>query len=126
MKNRNKTVIKHMMLIAVIFSLLASCTYDQVAPIDAPDDVSFSTDIMPIFDTSCNVVGCHSANTIPPDLTQSQAWDDLIARGLIDTQTPKSSTLWAKIDTGGSMEQYATNNDRVLILAWIEQGALDN
>ena len=108
--------------------LLSGCTYDVVTPMEpeVPEVVSFETDIQPIFDARCNSVGCHSQNGIPPDLTAEVAWFNLVFFDYVDTLAPAESLLYTKIDIGGSMEQFATDQDRALILEWITQGAQDN
>lgn len=113
----------------VLFAIFAfsACTYEQIAPqeITVPDNVSFSTDVQPIFDASCNTTGCHNAGGIPPDLSPANAWVSLVYFNYLDTVTTENSVLWKKIDTG-SMKKYATNNDRAIIFQWIEQDAPDN
>ncbi|MDH4091642.1 MAG: hypothetical protein OEV74_14330 [Cyclobacteriaceae bacterium] len=118
----------HCMLIAIAISgALVSCTYEELIPpkVEVPDSVKFSANIIPIFNTSCNSVGCHSKSGIPPDLTEANAYNSLIFFGYVDTDVPESSILYEKITTG-SMKDNATDQDRALILEWIKQGALDN
>ena len=106
---------------------LASCTWDEIPPpeIEIPDEgVSFNDDIIPILESSCAVSNCHDGSW-KPNLTSNVAYDDLINGGYINTGSPADSELYTKID-GGSMEQYATDQDRALILNWIEEGAEDN
>jgi hypothetical protein len=107
---------------------MASCTYhtyEYVEP-ETPDTVSFSNDIITIFDQRCNNPGCHSSGGIPPDLTESRAYIDLTFGGYVDTANAEASELYRVINAGGSMENYATDQDRALILKWIEQGAQNN
>jgi len=115
--------------IAVIFllGLMSSCTYDIIEPkpVEVPDVVSFSANVIPIFDASCNASGCHANGGIPPNLTASGAYTSLTFFGYVDTEFPEQSILYQKVNTG-SMAKYATNQDREIILKWIEQGALDN
>lgn len=105
-----------------------SCTYhiNENEPVEVPDSVFFSSDIIPIFNARCNNPGCHSANAIPPDLTAANAYNSLTLFGYVDTENPESSVLYRAIAPGGSMEALATNQDRALILKWIEQGAQNN
>ena len=111
----------------VACAVITSCTSDIIEPKEpqVPDQVSFSTHVIPIFDLSCNTTGCHSPGGKSPNLTASVAYDNLILYGLIDTDAPASSSLYVKITTG-SMAQYAKPGDAEIILKWIEQGALDN
>jgi hypothetical protein len=115
-----------------IFGALAlatsSCTYEELIKpkVEVPDSVSFGTNIIPIFNTSCNKSGCHSKGGIPPNLSEADAYTTLIFFGYVDPEIPvEDNKLYDEI-TNGSMKQYATDQDRALILSWIEQGALDN
>jgi hypothetical protein len=120
--------------ISFSFILLAgmafSCTYDtlEMKPVETPDTVSFSNDVIPVFETNCAYAGCHNAGGIPPDLTEANAYFELTTFGYIeqDTALAEQSLLYQKIDIGGSMEKYASDNDRALILKWIKQGAQNN
>lgn len=120
-------------LILFIFSTLTilswqSCQYEWVDPVDPviPDVVSFSVDIVPIFNRSCNMGGCHSAGAVPPDLTKSNAYNDLFAKNLIDIAVPENSKLYTKCAPGGSMNKYTQPGDPEMMLKWIQEGALNN
>ena len=105
-----------------------SCTYeDLIKPkVEVPDSVSYNINILPIFNSSCNVPGCHNKGGIPPNLSESDAYTTLIFFGYVDPEVPaEENELYDKI-ANGSMKQYATDQERALILSWIEQGALDN
>jgi hypothetical protein len=58
-------------------------------------------------------------------LSASSAYDELISGNWINASEPESSPFYQSINAGGSMEAYATPQDRAIILAWIEQGALN-
>jgi len=113
---------------AIAFTtLLSGCEYEFVEPepVVIPTQISFSTDIVPIFNASCNMSGCHSAGAIAPELTAANAYGNLFQLNLINTADPQSSELY-KLITTGSMKSFATNAQAQLILAWIEKGALNN
>lgn len=116
------------LVVVLVLPSATSCTYhiNEEEPVVVPDSVFFSTDIIPIFDARCNNPGCHSANAIPPDLTAANAYNSLTLFGYVDTDNPEESVLYEAIAPGGSMEALATNQDRALILKWIEQGAQNN
>ena len=107
---------------------LQSCQYDWLDPIDPviPEVVSFSVDIQPIFDRSCNSSGCHSTGGIAPDLSPANAYNDLVAKGMINTAAPESSRLYTKCASGGSMNKFCQPGDPEIILKWIQEGALNN
>ena len=114
------------LIIFASIGLWTSCTYETLPLPEVPDEVGFSDDIMPVFNTSCNVTGCHSQGAVPPQLTQDVAWANLIYGGFVDTVNVQGSRLLQKITPPGSMAKYATEKDRALIEAWIEQGAKEN
>lgn len=106
---------------------MLACTYETIEPVETvvPDSVRFSDNLIPIFNKSCNTTGCHSKGGIPPDLTPENAYNSLIFFGYVDTDVPEESIVYQETSSG-SMKKYATDQDRALILKWIEQGALNN
>jgi hypothetical protein len=116
------------LLMITLCSSMLACTYDTITPkeVEVPENVSFNADVIPIFDDDCNSSGCHTSGGIPPDLTPDNAYISLTFFGYVDTDFPEESELYKKIIPSGSMGEYATDQDRAIILKWIEQGALDN
>lgn len=106
---------------------VASCTSDVIEPKapEIPAQVSFASNVIPIFNLSCNSAGCHAPGGKSPDLSAGVAYENLILYGLVDVDAPSASTIYVKI-MSGSMSQYAKTGDAEIILKWIEQGALDN
>lgn len=115
------------LLMLMLSGFMMACTYDTITPkeVEVPENVSFNVDVIPIFNDNCNNSGCHSTGGIPPDLTPDNAYISLTFFGYVDVDFPEESELYKKI-TIGSMEEYANDQDRAIILKWIEQGALDN
>ncbi len=114
-----------------ILSLNSGCKYDEIVPETVPPGVvvTFSGDILPIFNASCNFSGCHAVGQTPPDLTPNNAYDALFDGGYIDIDNPEQSELyqWVKGNRGTPMPITGTDNKIVSeTLAWIEQGALNN
>lgn len=100
------------------------CYYDKVLPVEPEGDISYSTDMQPFFDSKC--VSCHNGGGVPLDLSPGVSFDALISGNYINASDPASSSLYTKINTGGSMESYATDSERAITLKWIEQGAQNN
>ena len=128
MKQKSRFTIAAISLLLAAFVLLfTGCEYDYVEPDNAPivTKVSFSGDVVPIFNSSCNFSGCHSAGAVPPDLTPGGAYESLFANNMVDTENPTGSILYTSMNNG-SMKKYSTPDKTKIILAWIEQGALDN
>jgi len=111
----------------VLAAGLLSCEYEWVEPavVVLPETVSFAGDILPVFNKSCNMSGCHAQGGTAPDLTAANAWIDLAQRGMINVQTPQQSLLYTSVATG-SMKKFSTEANNALILKWIEQGARNN
>ncbi len=126
MKNKRKKV--QLFLVFICFIFLSSCEYNyieyDIQP--APDNVSFDSDIIPIFNASCNMGGCHTAGHFSVDLTPANAYVDIFAKNLVDTISPADSKLYSKLALPGTHDGRSDATQRSLILAWIEQGAKDN
>ena len=92
--------------------------------------VSFAKDIIPIFNKSCNMSGCHNVGGTEPDLSPGNAYNSLI-NGHVDLNEPEKSELYLWL-TGKESEPMpigAANNPsniNQLVLAWIKQGAKNN
>jgi hypothetical protein len=117
-------------IFCVTFSL-QSCYYDKILPVttDITGDVSFADDIIPIFNAACNTSGCHNAGGFSPDLSPANAYADLFSEGLINKADPEASELyqWMAGMKSIPMPVSGVNPEyNALVLAWIEQGALDN
>ncbi len=115
------------------FLLLTGCYKDKTVLFDAGKEitraVSFTGDIIPIFNNSCNSSGCHSAGGKAPDLTAASAYNALLNGNYINTGDPANSELyqWMTGKKGTPMPVSGINkNYNALVLAWIKQGAQNN
>ncbi|MDH3710155.1 MAG: hypothetical protein OER04_09730 [Cyclobacteriaceae bacterium] len=112
--------------------LLNGCYDDIVVPMPTPvvtGEVSFVQDIQPIFNASCNGVGCHNNGGVAPILTSNTAYGALINGGYIDTQNPSSSGLYQWMIGNGDIDMPPSGpiaSANATVLAWIQQGALNN
>jgi hypothetical protein len=129
---RNKTIMG-MMLAGVAVLLLSGCYKDKTVILDTGEEItrtiSFNGDIMPIFNSSCNLSGCHSAGGKSPELTTANAFNSLSAGSYFNTSDPANSQLylWMSGKKGTPMPLSGPNKDyNALILAWIKQGAKNN
>lgn len=106
-----------------------ACHYIDIVPddgsqVEVSDDLSFSTEIEPIFATqSCT--NCHPGMS-QPDLTTGNAYQSLTDGDFINTKKPEESSIYTKPLPDGSHAAKYTSEQAQLILAWIEQGAKDN
>ena len=120
-------IFKLLLFIALAGLVLSSCEYEWIQPEKKPipTEVSFSGDIMPIFDNGCNAGVCHGAGATPPDLTEANAYNALLDGSYVDINTPEASILYTTMKSG-SMKTYTNPGDEDIILAWIQQGAKNN
>jgi len=118
-----------LILIAGIVAMLPSCYYEEIEfdePVIIPGDtVSFSLEVVPIFEARCNASVCHGGSK-DPNLTPDNAYNSLMNDGYVNTTTPSSSIIYTCILPGGSMVSYAKQGDANLILKWIQEGAKNN
>lgn len=129
---RNKKIIGFAIISVVIF-LLAGCYKDKTILFDTGEEitrtVSFSNDIIPIFNNSCNSSGCHNTGGISPDLSGTNAFTMITTGGYLNVSSAESSELylWMAGKKGTPMPVSGINKDyNALILAWIKQGANNN
>lgn len=113
------------------FLMVISCKYDEVLPPepDPGEIISFSEDIIPIFNTSCNFSGCHNGAGPAPDLRAGTAYEALFAGTYIDTLQPPNSELylWMNGERDQDMPPQGTIPANVAtVILWIEQGAKNN
>ncbi len=120
-------------LAGVTMLLLTGCYKDKTVIFDTGEEitrtVSFASDIISIFNSSCNTSGCHSSGGISPDLTVVNAYNSLRNGGFINTGDPQTSELylWMTGKRGTPMPLSGANkNFNALVFAWIKQGAQNN
>ena len=126
---KNQSLIVFLVLGLVMSFSLVSCEWEEYQVTNLTEPVSFSSDIIPVFDQSCNSAGCHNAGGIPPDLSPANAWQDLIDTDMIDLNNPANSVLYVRmIDNQSPMPLNGVLSPTVTntVLAWIEEGAKDN
>jgi len=122
---------KNILNIALLIAMglfLNSCYYDAFPeeiiepPIDPTEDVSYATDIDPLW-VSC--VGCHtSSNKLN---LKDNAYTNLLESAVIPGDA-EASRLYNYLPGKGHHEVGLSlkANDIALIKAWIDQGALNN
>lgn len=93
--------------------------------------VSFASDIIPVFDQKCDISGCHSSGGVNPDLTAAKAYNSLMNGGYINLTDPKNSKLYLRLigKIPPAMPLNGTNNPSNInsyVLTWITQNAKNN
>lgn len=124
---------KILYLISFLFAgiCMTSCYKDAIVILENTEgvgQVSFSKDVIPIFNTSCNISSCHDGS-IAPNLKEASAYNALKNGNYINTANPEASELyqWMKGNRRQPMPLSGPNPTyNSIVLAWIQQGALNN
>ncbi|MDP4284752.1 MAG: hypothetical protein Q8891_10025 [Bacteroidota bacterium] len=128
----HKKTLEGLILVLGIIFFLSGCYKDKTVILDVPAitrTVSFSQDIIPIFNKSCNTSGCHSTGGQSPNLTETNAYNSLTIGNYFDKANPQNSVIYQKMTgkRGTPMPVSGVNKDyAALVLAWITQGANNN
>ena len=119
MKLRRTMVALIVLLAAAGFS---SCEKFEVKPIpfDANAIWHFQAEIQPIFNANC--ISCHNGSK-SPDLREGKSFSAL-SKGYVNSPA-ESSRLYLKIIDASHLPK-TTDNQKLMILNWIKQGALNN
>jgi hypothetical protein len=126
-------------LFSVVFAtiLLSGCVYNFIIPeeVSAPIDpenpdapqISFATEIIPIFNNSNKCTACHDTGGTNPDLTAENAYAALNTK-YVNTASPEESKIYTHphLNTGTHKQKEYTANEAALVLGWIIQGAQNN
>ena len=111
---------------------VSSCTYDFIkedtTPISPDTQVSFSQQILPIFNNNNNCTSCHKPGGTSPDYTAANAYASIMSNSVVNTAAPASSPLYtfpAPTTSTHTWKKY-TATQAQLILLWIQQGAKNN
>lgn len=133
--------ILHNFFLLFVGIVLSSCVWDKAEPMTAKDinvcdtivTVSFSKNILPIFNAHCIDAGCHSGSSPASNLNleASVAYTQLMRHGsgFIDTTNANYSLLYAQMNSvstpmppTGKLDDCTLN----LVLKWIQQKAKNN
>lgn len=130
MKTQN---IFSMLMMMAFLGFFSACYYDdppEEAPIDI-EQVSFSTHILPTFESSCATSNCHDG-TREPNLLSPVAYNELLAGGYINTSIPEASILYRSVDFQSGVEAMPPGGPKLpatdieVIRLWIIKGAPNN
>ena len=124
--------LKYLFAFTILVLGLAGCTYNFIVPEEIPvidpddpnaEQVSYSEQIQPIFNTKCIV--CHNGSR-NPNLSSGNSFTSL-SSGYINLTTAEESLIYTKPNptAGGSHIKYSAL-EAALVLGWIKQGAKNN
>jgi hypothetical protein len=121
MKLNNTSLSLMILFIFTGVSWITSCTHD--AKINDLPEVCFKRDVLPIFETSCAINGCHSGGGEGMALNSYTN----ISRSIVPGNPNSSSAYSAITSTWGENkmppQQPLSLENRTIIRIWIEQGA---
>jgi hypothetical protein len=111
------------LVLIVAVAGLSSCEKYSFAPptINPLDTIYFQADIQPIFTANC--ITCHGALRAP-DLRNGKSYKSLTEGGYV-TLPGESSTLYVMMTSSDHIPR-STDGDKLKVLAWINQGAMNN
>ncbi|MDP9229270.1 MAG: cytochrome c [Bacteroidota bacterium] len=120
------------MAIVVLVTGFTGCYKDILSPgqdpTAPPQAVSFSGDLVPLFETNCATSGCHDG--VPghkPSLTAANAYNAITSGGYINTIVPGNSIIYGAVKSGSMPPSGALKPaDIQKILDWIRNGAPNN
>jgi len=130
--------IKNVTYLFCLLMITISCSYEKLEPASKTecepiDTVSFSRNIIPIFNQHCNGSGCHSGTNPAGNLNleASQAYAQLMnsSSGYIDTINPRYSVLHASMNSSSNPMPPSGKLDKCTldrVLKWIQQKAKNN
>ncbi len=130
-------IFKLLSVLFVVSFLFTGCLYNFIVPEpeiptdpDNPDapEVSFSADIIPIWNNNSNCTSCHKTGGTAPDLTPDNAYQSVNTTKYINRSTPEESKIYLvpHPDESGHTQKKYTTNQANMVLLWIKQGAKNN
>ncbi len=137
MKLFYKTLFAVLIASAAIF--MSSCD-DTVSAEDIDNrtipesDVSFTTDLLPVFNLKCSSGQCHNSSYMAGGYSM-ETWSNVVQAGIVNPGSPETSRLIWRIDAKYGYELMPpvgepinpiTESQLNGIYTWIEEGALNN
>ena len=118
-------------LVITLGLFVTSCYKDVILPEAAvdpdgpPQPVSYSTELAPLFNSSCALSGCHVQGGHKPYMNADISYQQIVNGGFVNTDIPKQSILYIQIN-GDMREHIPSAKDRQKVYDWIRNGAPNN
>ena len=118
-------------LFTVLLALFVSgCKYDFILPVPVTPvtgDVSFATQVVPIFNTGSKCTSCHKPGGQSPDYTAANAYASIVP-ALVNLSAPDQSMIYTfpGPTTATHSWKKLTAGEAAIILQWVKQGAKNN
>ncbi len=123
--------LKKSIISILIISILGlyACEKYTIIPqkIDPGVQISFQTDIQPLFTSKC--ISCHKSGKNKLILEEGLAYESLTTGDYISADpinSPETSLLYIQITTVAGHTSFLNDLQKQTILEWIRQGAKDN
>ena len=121
--DRIRQILVALILIAAVEGFSSCEKYSFSPPAVNPNQtLHFQADIQPIFNSNC--VDCHGANRTP-DLRSGKSYLAL-TKGKFVTPPGETSKLYHQMTTNSEHIPRTSDSEKLKILLWINQGALNN
>ncbi len=117
--------IKISILFAFVFLLAISCTHESQTLSDLPE-VSFTNDVLPVFQTGCAISGCHDQSSAKEGEVYTN-YENILSS--IEPGHPENSKAYKSMTNYFQIMPPKTPlsvEDRTKIRVWILQGAKNN
>ncbi len=111
-----------LLLLTIFVSIILSCRNDSM--IKELPQVNFNTQVLPIFQSNCAISGCHNGQKGRVRLNLTDY--NYIVKNVVPGKPYSSKIYTVLIDVYGQSMPPArplSEQDRMLIKVWIEQGA---
>jgi hypothetical protein len=121
--NRSRLLFEALVLLALIVGI-SSCeknTY-SLPSVDSNQTWHLQSDIQPIFNTSC--IPCHNGSK-SPDLRSGKSYNSLSKGGYVKLPG-ETSRLYEHMSSNTDHIPRSSSSDKLKVLYWINQGALNN
>ncbi len=121
--NTMRKILVALVLIAAV-AVFSSCEKYSFSPpaVNPNQTIHFKADLQPIFSSNC--VDCHGA-TRAPDLRDGKSFLAL-TKGKFVTPPGETSRLYHQMTTNSEHIPRTTDSEKLKVLLWINQGALNN
>jgi hypothetical protein len=125
--NQRLNILRQLLAAIIVIAViggLSSCEKYSWTPekIDPVIPVLFQTEIQPIFNAKC--VSCHTSIR-NPDLRDGKSYESLTSGEFVNLPG-ESSILYLHMTTNPQHIPRSSDQQKGLVLNWINQGALDN
>jgi len=105
----------------IVLFIFASCEKETLNTGGWAKNVAFQKDVLPMFQVCTD---CHGSGS-NFDLTSANAYNSLIEGALVNITAPEESQL-IKTLNGSAHSSYLNQEQKNIILGWINEGAKNN